>query len=123
MQLQAMKYEHGHSGCVPWADWLPRIQCVSISLSNFYPTPLSSQIYKQGDNNQVSFKKATKQNGAEHAVLYGMWLSICFFFMECMLLPSTLRLFKSPCTSRLFQSPCWNFSFIYGCSGIVLMLN
>ena len=81
MQLQAMKYEHGHSGCVPWADWLPRIQCVSISLSNFYPTPLSSQIYKQGDNNQVSFKKATKQNGAEHAVLYGMWLSICFFFL------------------------------------------
>ena len=26
MQLQAMKYEHRHSGCVLWADWLPRIQ-------------------------------------------------------------------------------------------------
>ena len=28
MQLQAMKSEWKGSGCVPWADWLPRIQCM-----------------------------------------------------------------------------------------------
>ena len=27
MQLQAMKHEWKDSGSVPWADWLPRIQC------------------------------------------------------------------------------------------------